>query len=76
MTIPTLVLSLNELTMPAYIAADLFPVPSQHKVANTDAILARPRPGVSPSSTTTLRAVLMDDHKRWHVYFNEKGFHK
>ncbi|KJA22195.1 hypothetical protein HYPSUDRAFT_139471 [Hypholoma sublateritium FD-334 SS-4] len=61
--------------MPSHIASDLFPVPSQHQVPNKEVILARPRPGVSVSSTTTLREALTDDHKRWHVYFNDKGFH-
>lgn len=32
-------------------------------------------PGVSPESTQALRDVLKDNHERWHIFFNDKGFH-
>lgn len=32
-------------------------------------------PGISPESTQALKDVLKDNHKRWHIFFNEKGYH-
>ncbi|KAF9446677.1 hypothetical protein P691DRAFT_794239 [Macrolepiota fuliginosa MF-IS2] len=32
-------------------------------------------PGISPGSTQALREVLKDNHERWHIIFNDKGFH-
>jgi hypothetical protein len=33
-------------------------------------------PGISPEATAVLRRVLKDNHERFHIFFNEKGFHK
>lgn len=39
--------------------------------------LSPPRlPGISPQSTDALKDVLKDNHQRWHVFFNDMGFHK
>jgi hypothetical protein len=51
---------------------DLFPAPF------TPSFVLSPRPlaGINPQSTETLRAVLKHNHEKWHIYFNERGFHK
>jgi hypothetical protein len=33
-------------------------------------------PGIDAESTDMLLKVLEDNHSRWHVFFNYKGFHK
>jgi hypothetical protein len=33
-------------------------------------------PGISPESTQALKDVLKDNHERWHIFFNDKGYHK
>ncbi|KAH6905273.1 hypothetical protein BKA70DRAFT_1226037 [Coprinopsis sp. MPI-PUGE-AT-0042] len=38
--------------------------------------LSPPRlPGISPQSTDALKEVLKDNHQRWHIFFNDRGFH-
>ncbi|KXN91320.1 Oxidoreductase AflY [Leucoagaricus sp. SymC.cos] len=32
-------------------------------------------PGVSPESTRALKNMLIDNHKRWHIFFSDEGFH-
>lgn len=32
--------------------------------------------GVTPESTATLLETLRDNHVKWHIFFNEKGYHK
>ncbi|KAG5637382.1 hypothetical protein H0H81_004759 [Sphagnurus paluster] len=51
--------------------SDLFPVPS----SPPSDILPRRWPGISPQSTTALREVLKENHTRWHIFFNDSGFH-
>ncbi|KAH7911846.1 hypothetical protein BJ138DRAFT_1005742, partial [Hygrophoropsis aurantiaca] len=31
--------------------------------------------GISPESARALQGVLKDNHKKYHIYFNDKGFH-
>ncbi|KAH6905271.1 hypothetical protein BKA70DRAFT_1226035 [Coprinopsis sp. MPI-PUGE-AT-0042] len=51
--------------------ATRFPTPSL-----APAKLSPPRlPGISPQSTEALKEVLKDNHQRWHVFFNDLGFH-
>ncbi|KAF9445187.1 hypothetical protein P691DRAFT_676137 [Macrolepiota fuliginosa MF-IS2] len=58
--------------MPTNIDADfLFPTPS----APPSVLSPYNWPGVSPGSTQALKEVLKDNHERWHIFFNEKGFH-
>ena len=49
---------------------DRFPVPSPHKLYSGF------WPGISAGSTEALRSILKDNHERWHVFFNDHGFHK
>ncbi|PPQ77390.1 hypothetical protein CVT25_010972 [Psilocybe cyanescens] len=51
-----------------------FPPPS-HRGGPANALAPRTWPGVSPASTAALQAILTDNHKKWHVFFNERGFH-
>lgn len=32
--------------------------------------------GFNPESTATLTKILEDNHKKWHIFFNDQGFHK
>jgi hypothetical protein len=55
---------------------DLFPSPSHPPRSSlNNPLIPRTWPGISPSSTTTLQSILTDNHKRWHVFFNERQFH-
>ncbi|KJA17353.1 hypothetical protein HYPSUDRAFT_57785 [Hypholoma sublateritium FD-334 SS-4] len=49
----------------------LFPAPSLPKSALSPSHF----PGISPESTQTLQEILKDNHVRWHVFYNEEGFH-
>ena len=57
---------------------DLFPTPIQtpRPSSQNNPLIPRTWPGVSPSSTTTLQSILSDNHKRWHVFLNDRQFHK
>ncbi|EIN04883.1 hypothetical protein PUNSTDRAFT_75682 [Punctularia strigosozonata HHB-11173 SS5] len=52
--------------------SDLFPSvippPQSH-------LLPQRWPGVDQSSTATLIEALKDNHERWHLFFNDRGFH-
>ncbi|KAL0948385.1 hypothetical protein HGRIS_010967 [Hohenbuehelia grisea] len=50
---------------------DLFPVPSLTPSSISPARL----PGVSPESTAALREALQENHEKWHIFFNDRGFH-
>ncbi|KAF8881611.1 hypothetical protein BD779DRAFT_1675363 [Infundibulicybe gibba] len=50
---------------------DLFPVPSQSPSRVSPANL----PGITPDSTSTLQRILLENHQKWHCFFNERGFH-
>ncbi|KAG5641587.1 hypothetical protein DXG03_004688 [Asterophora parasitica] len=50
---------------------DLFPVPSSPPYK----LIPKTWPGISPESTTALRDVLKDNHKKWDIFFNDSGFH-
>ncbi|KAF8804077.1 hypothetical protein BYT27DRAFT_7107925 [Phlegmacium glaucopus] len=56
---------------------DLFPTPIHPPRSSSlnNPLIPRTWPGVSPSSTATLQSILSDNHKRWHVFFNENQFH-
>ncbi|KAF8903483.1 hypothetical protein CPB84DRAFT_1678024 [Gymnopilus junonius] len=56
------------------INAKLFPPPEYQNVVKNP-LAPRTWPGVTPDSTKTLQAILTDNHKRWHVFFNDRGFH-
>ncbi|KAF9555921.1 hypothetical protein CPC08DRAFT_711593 [Agrocybe pediades] len=56
------------------IDATLFPPPS-HGKSTKNPLNPRTWSGVTHSSTQALQGILSDNHKRWHVFFNEKGFH-
>jgi len=53
-------------------APDLFPAPSPPPSTISPTVW----PGVSPTSTAALQRVLKDNHQKWHIFFNDKGFHK
>jgi hypothetical protein len=57
------------------IDAKLFPAPDHQQGSVKNPLLPRTWPGVTPTSTTALQAILTDNHKRWHVFFNDRGFH-
>ncbi|KAF8623277.1 hypothetical protein AX17_007483 [Amanita inopinata Kibby_2008] len=49
----------------------LFPTPSP-----PPSVLAPARlPGITPETTATLKKVLKDNHERWHIFFNDLGYH-
>ncbi|KAL9708901.1 hypothetical protein Ac2012v2_008056 [Leucoagaricus gongylophorus] len=50
----------------------LFPKPS-----HPPTLLCPQRwPGITPESTQTVRDILRDNYKRWHIFFNYIRFHK
>ncbi|GLB42753.1 putative protein of unknown function (DUF4243) [Lyophyllum shimeji] len=51
--------------------SDLFPIPSTPPSPR----IPKPWAGISPESTAALREVLKDNHTRWHIFFNDAGFH-
>lgn len=51
----------------------LFPVPPTTPVSPLSPPIL---PGHNPGSTKALLANLEDNHKRWHIFFNDQGFHK
>ncbi|KAH9482778.1 Baeyer-Villiger oxidase ptaJ [Psilocybe cubensis] len=51
-----------------------FPPPS-HRGSPPNLLAPRTWPGVSPASTAALQAILTDNHKKWHIFFNDRGFH-
>ncbi|KAJ3494991.1 hypothetical protein NLJ89_g10701 [Agrocybe chaxingu] len=59
------------------IDAKLFPVPSHFCYGSKNTTVIRPRvwAGVTPASTEILRRVLTDNHRRWHVIYDDIGFH-
>ncbi|CAA7267836.1 unnamed protein product [Cyclocybe aegerita] len=65
--------------MSTEINAKLFPIPSQFALSlpsqQAGIITSRAWPGVSPSSTETLRRILSDNHNKWHTFFNDRMFH-
>ena len=65
-------------TMTEEISIDLFPVPIQSPRSSrqNDPLIPRTWPGVSPLSTTALQSILSDNHKRWHIFLNDRQFHK
>lgn len=50
----------------------LYPIPAHAPSAQAP----RRFPGVTPESTATLLETLRDNHVKWHIFFNEKHFHK
>ena len=50
---------------------DLFPVPS----TPTHYTEFRRLPGATSDSTKVLRKLLLENHEKWHIMFNDKGFH-
>jgi hypothetical protein len=51
---------------------DLFPPPPPP----ASALGPERWPGISAASTQALVDTVKDDFKRWHVFFNDKHFHK
>ncbi|KAF8151722.1 hypothetical protein B0H34DRAFT_801407 [Crassisporium funariophilum] len=56
---------------------ELFPAPSHGAALATQQSSFVPHtwPGVSVSSTAAIQSILIDNQKRFHVFFNERGFH-
>ncbi|SJL02208.1 uncharacterized protein ARMOST_05534 [Armillaria ostoyae] len=50
---------------------ELFPAPSSAVSSLTPAFL----PGADADSTLAMQSVLRDNHDKWHIFFNDKGFH-
>lgn len=50
----------------------LFPAPPLSLSRRTQVFY----PGTNAASTVALRKILKDNHAKWHVFFNEKRFHK
>lgn len=51
----------------------LFPLPfTQPSPPNAPSRL----PGVTYKSSQALARALQDNHTKWHIFFNDKGFHK
>ncbi|KIM44058.1 hypothetical protein M413DRAFT_68435 [Hebeloma cylindrosporum] len=61
--------------MANHIDEKFFPVPSHAGSAERNPLLPRNKAGVTPASTTVLRKVLTDNHRKWHIFFNEMRFH-
>ena len=53
--------------------AEIFTPPSTVPVAP---LSPRVWAGITPSSTKALVEILKDNHDRWTIFFNDKGFHK
>ncbi|KAJ3871078.1 hypothetical protein F5051DRAFT_423659 [Lentinula edodes] len=51
---------------------DLFPTPSS---ALPHALSPTWWPGSTPDSTAILRQLLQENHEKWHIFFNNIGFH-
>ena len=62
--------------MANHIDDKFFPVPSHDGSAKGNPLLPHNRPGATPASTVVLRKILTDNHHKWHIFFNDKGFHK
>ncbi|CAE6495743.1 unnamed protein product [Rhizoctonia solani] len=52
----------------------LFPTPT-FAAGFTNPAVPTPNAGVTPESTAALKRLLIENHKRFHVFFNERGFH-
>ncbi|EUC54157.1 transmembrane protein, putative [Rhizoctonia solani AG-3 Rhs1AP] len=52
----------------------LFPAPT-FSSAFTSPSAPTPNAGITPESTAVLRRLLIENHKRFHIFFNDKGFH-
>ncbi|CAE7123720.1 unnamed protein product [Rhizoctonia solani] len=52
----------------------LFPAPN-FAAAFTGPAVPTPNAGITPESTAALRRLLIENHKRFHIFFNDKGFH-
>lgn len=50
----------------------LFPTPSPPPSLSSPARW----PGVTPQTLQVLKKVLKDNHEKWHIYFNDHGYHK
>jgi len=55
----------------------LFPVPSLPPSTGASLWQIPPRlPGISSHSTDALLRILKHNHTQWHIFINEKRFHK
>lgn len=50
----------------------LFPTPA----APPDLAAPARWSGITPKTVEVLKRVLKDNHERWHIFFNDRGFHK
>lgn len=50
----------------------LFPTPAAPPNLAATARL----PGITPQTVEALKRVLKDNHERWHIFFNDRRFHK
>lgn len=54
---------------------ELFPLPS-FVPPLTNIPVPRTWPGITTASTAAVQALLKENHEKYHVFFNERGFHK
>ncbi|KAB5591157.1 Oxidoreductase AflY [Ceratobasidium theobromae] len=52
----------------------LFPAPTFSPASDSPSA-PKPNPGITPESTAALRRLLVENHKRFHVFFNDMHFH-
>lgn len=50
----------------------LFPTPA----APPNLVAPSRSPGITPETVETLKKVLKDNYEHWHIFFNDRGFHK
>ncbi|KAJ1299807.1 hypothetical protein OPQ81_000706 [Rhizoctonia solani] len=65
------------MTSPAFddaLVESLFPAPT-FTAAFVNPAVPTPNAGITPESTAALRRLLIENHKRFHVFFNDRGFH-
>ncbi|CAE6420615.1 unnamed protein product [Rhizoctonia solani] len=65
------------MTTPSFddaLVESLFPAPN-FAAAFTNPAAPTPNAGITPESTAALRRLLIENHKRFHVFFNDRGFH-
>ena len=58
---------------PPDIAESLFPVPTRFPPS---VLSPHTLPGVSPEADQALLEVLKHNHQNYHIFFNDRGFHK
>ena len=62
--------------MADHIDEKFFPVPSHAGSTERNPLHPRNKAGATPASTIVVRKVLTDNHRKWHIFFNNKRYHK